>query len=82
MNPKHREIFEGIDNRFAEQFAKDLLMPEKLLVKTIEGAAKFRQTELKNISTNYVLHYVVDALKVPFGSLKGHVIDKGFLIEK
>ena len=82
LNPKHREIFEGIDNRFSEQFAKDLLMPEKLLVKTIEGAAKFRQTELKNISTNYVLHYVMDALKVPFGSLKEHVIDKGFLIGK
>ena len=82
LNSKQREIFEGIDNRFAESFAKDLLMPEKLLVKTIEGAAKFRQTELKNISTNYVLHYVMDALKVPFGSLKEHVIDKGFLIGK
>lgn len=57
-------------------------MPEKLLVKTIEGAAKFRQTELKNISTNYVLHYVMDALKVPYGPLKEYVIDKGFLVEK
>lgn len=82
IKPEYREIFWGIDDKFAEQFAKDLLMPEKLLIKTIEGAAKFRQTELKNISTNYVLHYVVDALKVPFGSLKEHVIDKGFLIEK
>ena len=82
VNPKHREIFNGIDNKFAEQFAKDLLMPEKLLIETIEGAAKFRQTELKNISTNYVLHYVMDALKVSFGSLKEHVIDKGFLVEK
>lgn len=82
VNPKHREIFEGIDNRFAEQFAKDLLMPEKLLVETIEGAAKFRQTELKNISTNYVLHYVMDALKVPYGSLMERVIDKGFLVRK
>lgn len=82
IKPEHREIFRGIDNKFAEQFAKDLLMPEKLLIETIEGAAKFRQTELKNISTNYVLHYVMDALKVPFGSLKEHVIDKGFLIGK
>jgi hypothetical protein len=24
----------------------------------------------------------MDALKVPFGSLKEHVIDKGFLVEK
>ena len=78
IKPTHREIFWGIDNKFA----KDLLMPEKLLIETIEGAAKFRQTELKNISTNYVLHYVMDALKVPFGSLKEHVIDKGFLIGK
>lgn len=82
LNPKHREIFEGIDNRFAEQFAKDLLMPEKLLIETIEGAAKVRQTELKNISTNYVLHYIMDALKVPYGPLMEHVIDKGFLVEK
>lgn len=82
IKPEYREIFNGIDNKFAEQFAKDLLMPEKLLVKTIEGAAKFRQTELKNISTNYVLHYVMDALKVPYGPLKEYVIDKGFLVEK
>ena len=82
LNPKHREIFEGIDNKFAEQFAKDLLVPEELLIETIKGAAKFRQTELKNISTNYVLHYVMDALKVPYGPLMEHVIDKGFLVEK
>lgn len=82
VKPTYREIFNGIDNKFAEQFAKDLLMPEKLLVETIEGAAKFRQTELKNISTNYVLHYVMDALKVPYGSLMERVIDKGFLVEK
>lgn len=82
IKPKHREIFWGIDNKFAEQFAKDLLMPEKLLIETIEGAAKVRQTELKNISTNYVLHYIMDALKVPYGPLMEHVIDKGFLVEK
>lgn len=82
IKPTHREIFWGIDNKFAEQFAKDLLMPEKLLIETIEGAAKFRQTELKNISTNYVLHYVMDALKVPYGPLMERVIDKGFLVEK
>jgi len=82
LNPKHREIFEGIDNRFAEQFAKDLLMPENLLIETIEGAAKVRQTEPKNISANYVLHYVMDALKVPYRPLMEHVIDKGFLVEK
>ena len=82
LNPKHIEIFKGIDNRFAEQFAKDLLMPEKLLIETIKGAAKVRQTELKNISTNYVLHYVMDALKVPYGPLMEYVIDKGFLVEK
>lgn len=78
VKPTYREIFNGIDNKFA----KDLLMPEKLLVETIEGAAKFRQTELKNISTNYVLHYVMDALKVPYGPLMEHVIDKGFLVKK
>lgn len=82
IKPEHREIFWGIDNKFAEQFAKDLLMPEKLLIETIEGAAKIRQTELKNISTSYVLHYVMDALKVPYGPLMEHVIDKGFLVEK
>lgn len=86
IKPTHREIFWGIDNKFAEQFAEqfaeDLLMPEKLLIETIEGAAKFRQTELKNISTNYVLHYVMDALKVPYGPLMERVIDKGFLVEK
>ena len=82
IKPKYREIFEGIDNKFAEQFAKDLLMPEKLLIETIKGAAKVRQTELKNISTNYVLHYVMDALKVPYGPLMEYVIDKGFLVKK
>ena len=37
VKPTYREIFNGIDNKFA----KDLLMPEKLLVETIEGAAKY-----------------------------------------
>lgn len=41
IKPEYREIFWGIDDKFAEQFAKDLLMPEKLLIKTIEGAAQF-----------------------------------------
>jgi hypothetical protein len=38
LNPKHREIFEGIDNRFAEQFAKDLLMPEKTINRNDRGS--------------------------------------------
>lgn len=42
LNPKQREIFEGVDNRFAELFAKDLLMPEKLLDEAIESAARFK----------------------------------------
>ena len=40
LNPKHREIFEGIDNRFAEQFAKDLLMPEKTINRNDRGSCK------------------------------------------
>ena len=47
LNPKHREIFEGIDNRFAEQFAKDLLMPEKTINRNDRGSCKIQEDRTK-----------------------------------
>lgn len=84
LNSKQREIFEGVDNRFAESFAKDLLMPEKLLDEAIESAARFKGRKLEDISPDSVFYFVMDALKVPYGPLMEHVVDvdKGFLVEK
>lgn len=82
LNPKHREIFEGIDNRFAEQFAKDLLMPEKLLDEAIESAARFKGRKLEDISPDSVFYFVMDVMGVPFEPLMEQAIDKGFLVRK
>ena len=82
IKPKYREIFEGIDNRFAEQFAKDLLMPEKLLNELVTRATWSTQERPENVSSNYIFHYVMDALEVPFEPLAEQALDKGFLVEK
>lgn len=82
LNSKQREIFEGIDNRFAESFAKDLLMPEKLLDEAIESAARFKGRKLEDISPDSVFYFVMDVMGVPFEPLMEQAIDKGFLVRK
>lgn len=82
LNQKQREIFEGVDNRFAELFAKDLLIPEKLLGEVIEDAARFKQEKLENLSPDTVFYFAIKAMGVPFEPLMEQAIDKGFLVRK